>query len=82
MLEMFRARGLTTWALLAVMGWGLMAPAVAYAQEEAAAPASSQYEDAYSSEEYVGSEGYAVFAVNNLWICISAFGSIIASWKM
>ena len=49
-----------------------MAPAVAYAQEEAAAPASSQYEDAYSSEEYVGSEGYAVFAVNNLWICISA----------
>lgn len=94
MLELFRARGLTAWALLAVMGWGLMAPALVYAQEETAAaeveeaPAEeaateeaateesagggSEYEDAYSSEDYVGSEGYATFAVNNLWICISA----------
>jgi len=29
-------------------------------------------EDAYSSEEYVASEGYSTFTVNNLWICISA----------
>lgn len=27
---------------------------------------------AYSSEEYIASDGYATFTVNNLWICISA----------
>jgi Amt family ammonium transporter len=34
---------------------------------EAADPPS-----AYSSEEYIASDGYATFTVNNLWICISA----------
>ena len=29
-------------------------------------------ESAYSSEEYIASEGYPTFTVNNLWICISA----------
>ena len=29
-------------------------------------------ESAYSSDEFVASEGYATFAVNNLWICIAA----------
>ena len=47
------------------------------AEVEAAAPMTEPPmatgpESAYSSEEYVASEGYATFAVNNLWICISA----------
>ena len=29
-------------------------------------------ESAYSDETYIASEGYSTFAVNNLWICISA----------
>ena len=44
-------------------------PEVLAQAEEVAAEAA---ESAYSSEEYVASDGYAVFAVNNLWICISA----------
>lgn len=42
------------------------------AEEAPAAAAADATESAYSSEEYIASEGYAVFAVNNLWICISA----------
>ena len=39
----------------------------------AAAPAlAAEAEDAYSSAEYIASEGYPTFTVNNLWICISA----------
>ena len=47
---------------------------VAAAEEVVAeeATAASASESAYSSDEYVASEGYATFAVNNLWICISA----------
>jgi Amt family ammonium transporter len=40
--------------------------------EEAAPAAASDSESAYSSDEYIASDGYAVFTVNNLWICISA----------
>jgi ammonium transporter, Amt family len=36
-----------------------------------AAPAADP-ESAYSSEGYIASDGYATFAVNNLWICVSA----------
>ncbi len=45
---------------------------VAFGQEEAAAAAEAVPESAYSSDEYIASEGYATFAVNNLWICIAA----------
>ncbi|MEZ6086814.1 MAG: hypothetical protein R3C05_02025 [Pirellulaceae bacterium] len=38
---------------------------------EAAAPTEEAI-SAYSTEEYIASPGYATFAVNNLWICISA----------
>ena len=42
-------------------------------EEAAAAPVDgSEPEGAYSTDEYIASEGYATFAVNNLWICISA----------
>lgn len=37
-----------------------------------AATAEAEPESAYSSEEFIASEGYSTFAVNNLWICISA----------
>ena len=33
---------------------------------------SQEAEDAYSAAEFVASEGYSTFTVNNLWICISA----------
>ena len=59
-----------------------ISPALGFAQEDAAeateavateaAPVADGPESAYSSEEYIASPGYATFAVNNLWICISA----------
>lgn len=68
--------------LLPIFAAGMLAGS-AWAQEDGAAaeePAAEEAtegddekkEGAYSSEEYVASEGYATFAVNNLWICISA----------
>lgn len=36
------------------------------------APVALAQESAYSSEEYIASEGYTTFALNNLWICIAA----------
>ena len=49
-------------------------PAAAEAEtaEEPAAEAEAETPSAYSSEEYIASDGYATFTVNNLWICISA----------
>ena len=42
-------------------------------EEAAAEPAVADGpEDAYSSGDYIASEGYSTFTVNNLWICISA----------
>ena len=88
MLRTLRPFSLTTWLLLAAIGVSTVAAPVAIAQEEtaaveteaaaaeeAAAPeaeAEATPEGAYSSEEYIASEGYATFTVNNLWICISA----------
>jgi len=46
-------------------------PAAASEPAATEAPAAES-ESAYSSDEYVASEGYPTFAVNNLWICISA----------
>ncbi len=62
---------LRTWLLVALMALPLLTN-VAFGQEEAAAAADPGPESAYSSEEYIASEGYATFAVNNLWICIAA----------
>ncbi len=61
MFKLMRAKVLTSCFLLAAIGIGIAASPVAIAEESA-----------YSTEEYVASEGYATFAVNNLWICISA----------
>ncbi len=47
------------------------APAEEPAEEEAEEAAATP-ESAYSSDEYIASPEYAVFTVNNLWICISA----------
>ena len=66
MSKLMRAPLLTSWMLIAFMGVGAMTAPAVFAQEVAAP------ESAYSSEEFVASEGYATFAVNNLWICISA----------
>ncbi len=48
----------------------------AFAQDAAPEPAPATAEvgpeSAYSSDEFIASDGYATFAVNNLWICISA----------
>jgi ammonium transporter, Amt family len=72
-----RARLLTSWFLLAIAGIGTIAAPFAISQEagvEAVTEVSdsAEAESAYSSEEFIASEGYATFAVNNLWICISA----------
>lgn len=48
------------------------AAAEAETEEEPAAEAEAETPSAYSSEEYIASDGYATFTVNNLWICISA----------
>lgn len=48
------------------------AAAEAETAEEPAAEAEAETPSAYSSEEYIASDGYATFTVNNLWICISA----------
>lgn len=42
------------------------------AEIAAATEVADDPETAYSSEEFVESAGYATFAVNNIWICISA----------
>ncbi len=52
---------LTGLILLTAVGLGVVASPAAFAQESA-----------YSTDEYIASEGYSTFAVNNLWICISA----------
>ena len=84
MFKSMRACVLTSWVLLAIMGIGFLAVPVAIGQDDVAAEtavvevtaptevAVSDQEGAYSSEEFMASEGYATFAVNNLWICISA----------
>ena len=46
------------------------AEAAAEAVEEAAAPEAAEETDPY--EEFAATPGFAVFTVNNLWICISA----------
>lgn len=48
------------------------APVAEEAAPAAEEPAAAEAEGAYSSEEFVASPGYATFAVNNIWICISA----------
>lgn len=48
------------------------AAAEAETEEEPATEAEAETPSAYSSEEYIASDGYATFTVNNLWICISA----------
>ncbi|MBP6603146.1 MAG: ammonium transporter [Verrucomicrobiales bacterium] len=45
------------------------APAAPEASAAAEAPPAPS---AYSDEAFIGSPGYATFAVNNIWICISA----------
>ena len=76
MLTSIGAHRLTKWVPLAVVIAGFLYAPAAFGQEEAATVAEesivSGQEDAYSSEEYVASADYATFAVNNLWICISA----------
>ena len=70
MFELTRLSVLTCWFLLAAIGVSILASPAAIAQEAAADAAVP--ENAYSSEEFIASEGYATFAVNNIWICISA----------
>ena len=48
------------------------APAAAVEEAAPAAAASVEEEGAYSSDEYIASEGHSTFTANNLWICISA----------
>lgn len=49
------------------------APPAVEAISDAAPPAEADAPpSAYSSEDYIASDGYATFTVNNLWICISA----------
>ncbi len=50
----------------------LLAQEAAPAAEPAAAAEAPAAPSAYSDEAFIASEGYATFAVNNLWICISA----------
>jgi len=67
--------GLIAVPLLTAGLMGQDAPAPAEPAEPAAAAADAAPSDApsaYSSEEFMASEGYAVFTVNNLWICIAA----------
>lgn len=61
MFKMSRASVLTSCFLLAAIGISAVVAPDAMAQESA-----------YSSDEYIASEGYPTFTVNNLWICISA----------
>ena len=83
MLKLMKAPVLTGWCLLGLMCIGVVAVPYSFAQdevvtEEAVAvveesePAVAGPESAYSSEEFMATPGYPVFAVNNLWICISA----------
>ena len=88
MSKLIRAPLLTSWILAALMGIGAFTVPAVFAQDEAAdvveavAPAApaetaepaagTEPESAYSSEAYVETPGYSTFAVNNLWICISA----------
>ncbi|MCP5541956.1 MAG: ammonium transporter [Akkermansiaceae bacterium] len=59
---------LRNWLLLAgLLALPLLATGVF--GQEAAAPADPS---AYSDEAFMASDGYAVFTVNNLWICIAA----------
>lgn len=49
------------------------APPAVEAISNTASPAEADAPpSAYSSEDYIASDGYAAFTVNNLWICISA----------
>ncbi|NNE90024.1 MAG: ammonium transporter [Verrucomicrobiales bacterium] len=74
---------LRKWLLLGTLVASLLSGDALFAQDDAAAPADPapagaeasdepEPEGAYSSDEYIASEGYATFAVNNLWICIAA----------
>ncbi|MDC0312294.1 ammonium transporter [bacterium] len=70
---------LRNWLMLGTMAFALLG-GDAFAQN--AAPAADPTpvaeaavagpESAYSSDEYIASDGYSTFAVNNLWICIAA----------
>lgn len=75
----------TIWAFLIMAVFAVTISGNISAQEEDAAPAAAvdeaapatdavaeEAEGAYSSDEYIASEGYSTFTVNNLWICISA----------
>ena len=75
----------TIWAFVIMALFAVTISGNVSAQEEEAAPAaavdeaapatdavSEEAEGAYSSDEYIASEGYSTFTVNNLWICISA----------
>lgn len=64
-----RAPLLTGLILLAALSVSAVFAPESFAQDAAAA---AEPESAYSSEEYIASEGYSTFAVNNIWICISA----------
>lgn len=88
MLKRKKGPVLTGWWLLLIMCIGVVAMPYSLAQEdttgaevtvveeevaaEESAPAVVGPESAYSSEEFIASPGYPIFAVNNLWICISA----------
>jgi Amt family ammonium transporter len=63
MFRVLRTPVLTGLILFTAVGLGVVASPAAFAQEQ---------ESAYSTDEYIASEGYPTFAVNNLWICISA----------
>lgn len=71
MSKLMRAPLLTSFVFIGVMCLGAVFTPDLMAQAEEAV-AETTPESAYSSEEYVASDEYAVFAVNNLWICISA----------
>ena len=77
---------LTIWVLMLGLCLGFAPVPIASAQEADAAaeteeapaeevaeePAEEEAEEIASYEEFAESDGFAVFTVNNLWICISA----------
>ncbi len=64
--------------MLGTLALTLLGGAEVFAQDAPAEPApaaaeeAAEPESAYSSDEYIASDGYATFTVNNLWICIAA----------
>lgn len=78
MSKLMRAPLLTGFVLLGALCLGmLLAPEVMAQAEEAAAETVTEVveevaEGPANYDEFVATDGYAVFTVNNLWICISA----------